>query len=122
MERTVEGTSESGFVSDLVPEVAEALEAELGSRDEVEAEIDMMLRTVRDFWQWEPDQVMRAVAALSARCTELYVQLHRVEGKSREWRKVRTQQVNPLLEELERQYRLASRAVEVRRQDLELSR
>lgn len=27
MERTVEGTSEVGFVSDLVPEVAEALEA-----------------------------------------------------------------------------------------------
>lgn len=122
-ERKVEGTNAAGFVDDLVPDVvAELAGQELGSREQVEAEIDLMLRTVREFWNLEPDQVMRMVSALSARCTELYIHLHRVEGSRREWRQVRTQQVERLLEELDRQYKLASRAVEVRRQDLETLR
>lgn len=120
-ERSVEGTNAAGFVDDLVPDVVAQLAAgELGTREQVEEEIDLMLRTVREFWSMEPDQVMRMVGALSARCTELYIHLHRVEGSRREWRQVRTQQVDVLLTELDRQHKLASRAIEVRRQDLTL--
>lgn len=118
---TVEGTRDQGFVTDLVPEVAAELSVgALVSKQHVEEEIDLMLRTVRSFWQMEPDQVMRMVSALSARATELSVHLHRAEVK-REWRQVRTMQVDKLLLELERQFRIASRMLEVRRQDLALS-
>lgn len=118
----VEGTQEAGFVGDLVPEVAQQLAwGALVSKEAVEDEIDVMLRTVRGFWDMEPDEVMRMIAAISARATELGVHLHRLEGR-REWRQVRTMQVERLLSELDRQFRLASRLLEVRRQDIELSK
>jgi hypothetical protein len=118
----VEGTQEAGFVDDLVPEVVQELsEGALVDRATVEAEIDLMLRTVRTFWEMEPDQVMRMISAMSARATELAVHLHRVEGK-REWKQIRTLQVNALLAEFDRQFKTHSRMVEVRRQDMELMR
>ena len=114
------GTKEVGFVDHPVPEAAMELAAgALESREAVEAEIDVMLAAVREFWQQEPDQVMRTISAMSARCTELTVHLHRVEGQ-RQWRQVRTQQVERLLTEFDRQFKLHSRMVELRRQDLEL--
>lgn len=118
----VDGTAEAGFVEDLVPDVAVQLAwGALNSREAVEAEIDTMLTAVRRFWQQEPDQRMRAITAMSARCTELCVHLHRLEGR-REWRQVRTMQVDRLLTELDRQFKIASREIEVRRQDIELTR
>lgn len=120
MQLEVQGTQDGGYVDDLVPEVAQELAwGALGSRQAVEDEIDLMLRTVRGFWQFEPDQVARLIQAMSARCTELCVHLHRLEGR-REWRQIRTQQVERLLAELDRQWKLASRLIEIRRQDLEL--
>lgn len=119
---TAAGNDEYGYVDDLVPEVAQQLAwGVLVSREAVEEEIDLMLRTVRTFWELEPDQVMRTIAALSARGTELCVHLHRLEGR-REWKQVRTMQVERLLSELDRQFKVASRMLEVRRQDLEMTR
>lgn len=85
-------------------------------------EIDAMLAAVRGMWMCEPDVVMRDVAAYSARTTELEVHLHRVESKRREYKQIRTLQCGPLLEELDRQFKIASRLVEIRRQDLDLTR
>ena len=122
MEFTVEGTQEAGFVGDLVPEVAAVMSwGALVSKQHVEDELDMIMRTIRGFWEMEPDQVMRMIMALSARCTEMGVHLHRLEGK-REWRQVRTLQVERVLAELDRQFKNASRLLEVRRQDIEMSR
>ncbi len=118
----MQGTADAGYVADLVPEVAEQLAwGALISKQHVEEEVDLMLRAVRGFWEMEPDQVMRMVAAMSARCTELAIHLHRLEGK-REWRQVRTLQVERLQAELDRQFKLASRMLEVRRQDLDATR
>lgn len=118
----VDGTQDAGFVEDLVPDIAEQLAwGALVSREAVEAEIDTMLTAVRRFWAQEPDQRMRAITAMSARCTELCIHLHRLEGR-REWRQVRTQQVERLLAELDRQFKVASREIEVRRQDIEMTR
>ncbi len=122
MDFEVEGTSEAGYVDHLVPEVAAELAwGALGSRKAVEGEIDLMLRAVRGFWELEPDQVAKLIQAMSARCTELCVHLHRLEG-AREWRQVRTQQVERLLAELDRQWKLASRLIAVRQQDIDLAR
>lgn len=116
----VDGTQDAGFVEDLVPDIAEQLAwGALVSREAVEAEIDTMLTAVRRFWAQEPDQRMRAITAMSARCTELCIHLHRLEGR-REWKQIRTLQVERLLLELDRQWKLASRLIEIRRQDLEL--
>lgn len=118
----VEPGQDSGFVDDLVPDiVADLAWGALVSREKVEEEIDFMLRTVRTFWEMEPDQVLRSCGALSARCTELGVHLHRLEGK-REWKQVRTLQVERLIAELDRQFKIASRLIEVRRQDIALER
>lgn len=93
----------------------------LGTRDEIERELDLIAAAVRAFHQRQPDQVMREIAAYSARLTELSVLLHRVEGtQGRQYTRIRTQQVERFLAELDRQYRIASRMVEVQRQDLEL--
>lgn len=122
MQFTTEGTAEAGFVSDLVPEIAEQMSwGELISKEHVENEIDIVLRTLRGMWEMEPDQAMRMLAAITARCTELCVHLHRLEGK-REWRQVRTLQVERVILECDRQFKIASRLLEVRRQDMELMR
>lgn len=122
VEESAAGAAEEGFLDNLVPAVAEQLAwGALVSRQHVEDEIDMMLRALRGFWDMQPDQVMAMSSAMSARCTELAIHLHRLEGK-REWRQIRTQQVERLLAELDRQFKIASRLVEVRRQDLETSR
>jgi hypothetical protein len=122
MQFEVEGTNDGGYVSGLIPAVAAELAwGALGSRKAVEDEIDLMLRTVRGFWELEPDAVAKLIQAMAARCTELCVHLHRLEGR-REWKQIRTQQVERLLAELDRQWKLASRLIEVRRQDIDLSR
>lgn len=122
MQFQTEGTDDSGFVDDLVPEIAQDLSwGALVDRQTVESEIDLMLRTVRSFWEMEPDQVMRMSSAMSARCTEMAVHLHRLEGK-REWKQIRTMQVERLISELDRQFKISSRLVEIRRQDLEVAR
>lgn len=122
MQFDVQGTDEVGFVADLIPEVAEQLSwGALQSRETVEAEVDLMLTSLRGFWQREPDQRMRMITAMSARCTELSVHLHRLEGR-REWRQIRTMQVERLLAELDRQFKISSREIEIRRQDIELTR
>ena len=48
------------------------------------------------------------------------MQLQRVEGYDRQYKSLRTQQVQRLHDELERQFKIHSRMLEVRRQDLSL--
>lgn len=90
-----------------------------GRREQIEGEIDGILVMVRSFHTMEPDQVMQHVAAMTARLTELEVLLHRVETRDRAYKQIRTMQVVKILAELDRQFKIASRLVEVRRQDLE---
>jgi len=117
----VKGSTEGGFVDSAPSEEAVSeSRRQLPSREHIEDELDLMLQTIRGFWNSEPDQVMREVSAMSARLTELWVHLHRIESRDRTYKQIRTMQVNPMLEELDRQFRLASRTVEIRRQDLEL--
>ena len=91
----------------------------LGPRAQIEGELDGILLMIRDFYTMEPDQVMQHIAAMSARLTELEVLLHRVESRDRAYKQIRTMQVQKILDELDRQWKIASRLVEVRRQDLE---
>ena len=94
----------------------------LGTRQEIETELDVIAVAMRSFHIKQPDQVMREIAAYTARLTELCVLLHRVESKDRQYTRIRTQQVERFIAELDRQFKIASRMVEVMRQDLEMSR
>lgn len=101
------------------PEMA-VLRGGLGSREEIEAELDDMAAAIRGFYLKAPDQVLRECAAYGARLTELAVLLHRVEGLDRQYVRIRTQQVQRYADEVERQSKIASRLIEVARQDLAL--
>lgn len=94
----------------------------LGTRQDIETELDVIAVAMRTFHIKQPDQVMREIAAYTARLTELCVLLHRVESRDRQYTRIRTQQVERFLTELDRQFKIASRMVEVMRQDLEMSR
>ena len=93
----------------------------LGSRAEIEKEIDLIAAAIRIFHMKPPDLVMRECSAYSARLTEMEVLLHRVEGVERQWARIRTMQVAKFLTEIDRQWKTASRLIEVNRQDITLA-
>lgn len=92
--------------------------SKLGTKDEIQAELDAMAAFVRRFYMLPADQVLIYCGAFTARLTELAVLLSRHEAYDRQYTKVRTQQVQRWLDELENQMRIASRLIEVKRQDL----
>lgn len=106
----------------LSPVAALGPAGHLGPRSEVEKELDLISAAIRVFHLKPPDLVMRETSAYTARLTELAVLLHRREGESRQWTRVRTQQVQRFLDELDRQWRTASRLIEVNRQDIAVLR
>lgn len=94
----------------------------LGTREEIEDELNGIAAAIRQFHIKHPDQVMRECSAYGARLTELAVLLHRMEGRDRQYTRIRTQQVDRFLKEIESQFKTASRLVEIHRQDLEMAR
>jgi hypothetical protein len=94
----------------------------LGSREHIEYELDSISAAIRSFHLKQPDMVMRECSAYSARLTELAVLLHRAEVHSSSYVRIRTQQVDRYLDEIDRQFKTASRLVEISRQDLDLMR
>lgn len=115
----VEATAAGVAYASVPQEAALSAAGTLGSRPQIEAELDGILLVIRDFYTMEPDQVMAHCAAMTARLTELEVLLHRVEFRDRQYKQIRTMQVQKILDELDRQFKIASRLIEVRRQDLE---
>jgi len=103
----------------------QATQGVLGLPDhpDLEAELDAMLLDLVQAADIQlPDEVIRMCAAYMARCTELHVRIVRVEGENRGLRWIRTQQLDKVMDLIEFMYKAASRIVEIRRQDTELSR
>ncbi len=92
----------------------------LGTRDEIQGELDDIAAAMRGFYMKAPDQVLRECGAYSARLSELYVLLHRAEGIDRQYTRLRTQQVQIFREEIGEQWKTASRLIEVQRMELVL--
>lgn len=88
-----------------------------GSIDSVRQEIDDAFADMKQFHQFEPDQVMRMVMGHTARLSEIKVRIMRIEDFAREWKPIRVREVEPALEELDRQYTIASRLHSVRELD-----
>lgn len=88
----------------------------------VSDEMDVMVSLIRSLSPDRPDVVMSTCMALMARCTELHLKLWRQETKDRKARPLRTMELQKVIELLEFTYKAASRLVEFRRQDADLSR
>jgi len=93
----------------------------VGSIQSVRDEIDATLAAMREMHRLESDQVMRAVAGLTARLVELRINIVRMEVMAPIWKNLRTQELEPTLDELGRQYAIASRLHSVRELDYRIS-
>lgn len=110
-------TKPAGHSSAVVPFSPDAFEG-MNLYDEVGA----MVTTIQGLDYSQPDQVMVTCMAYMARCTEMWIQLIRVESSSRKAKAFRTQQLQKVMDLIEFEYKAASRLIEVARQEVELSR
>ena len=96
--------------------------SDLPNGAELQDELDAMVADTKNI-NWDvPDEVLRLCQGYMARCTEIHLNLIRVEGTNRGLKFIRTQQLAKVMELLEFTYKAASRSVEIRRQDVELTR
>lgn len=95
---------------------------DLTSSASFEQEIDAMVQSVVQLNYDYMDQVMMTCGSLMARCTEIKLYLIRNEMHDRKLKAIRTLQLEPLMELIDFTFRASSRMVEIRRQDMELSK
>ena len=88
----------------------------------LEEEIMAMVVSLRELEDAMPDVIMSTCMGYMARCTEIYLQIIRVEGNNRRLKTFRVTQLSKVMELIEFEFKGASRLIEVRRQDVELSR
>lgn len=87
------------------------------SIDEARQEVDDAFEDMKTFHNREPDEIMRMAGGHSARLSEIRVRAMRIEDFRREWKSVRTRELEPAIEELRNQYQVASRLHSVRELD-----
>jgi len=94
----------------------------VGSHAEVLLELAGIKAAIRTWYEKQPDEVIREASAYSARLTELWTELRILESYDRQFVQLRTMQVTPVLEEVDRQYKFATSRIAMSRQDLDLNR
>lgn len=118
---TVQRVASPTRIASAIPSDIEAMAyGLLGTPDEVRAELDRIQSHVNDLYKMEPDMALRVIAAYSARVTEIMRLLFRVEIHDRTYVRLRTMDGQPLLEELSLQFKIHSRMLEARAQDIAL--
>lgn len=100
----------------------EQIIANIGPHGTLEDELDDMVAAVSSCDPERPDQALALSMALMARCTEIYLTMVRIENDHRKAKAFRTMQLQKVMDLIEFYSRGASRLIEVRRQDVELSR
>lgn len=83
------------------------------------SEIDTFYAQMRTFAQMEPTEIFTDLAAMSARCSEIRCRI--VRTKSQRLNNFRTKELDPLLEELDRQFRTWSRLATIRAQEWDMA-
>lgn len=101
---------------------AERVVSQLPHSASIEEELDGMLASVAELDPSQPDIIISTCMALMARCTELYIELVRLESKYGRAKFVRTMQLQKVMDLLDYQFKGASRLVEVARQELDTTR
>ena len=95
---------------------------DLGPDATLEDEIMAMVVSLRQLENAMPDVMMSTCMGYMARCTEIHLQIIRVEGSNRRLKTFRVTQLAKVMELIEFEFKGASRLIEVRRQEVELSR
>jgi len=93
-----------------------------GSIDSVREEINDAFADMKEFLNQEPDEIMKICAGHSARLSEIRVRISRIEDFHRQWKNVRTREVEVALEELQNQFSAASRLLSARDLDYRIER
>lgn len=130
---TMTGSEERGYIDDetpIDPEILAALVDDMApmgvggptTRVAVLLELAGIKIAIRTWHDKAPDQIMREASAYSARLTELWTELKLVESHDRQWTQVRTQQVTPILDEIDRQFEFAKSRIAMMRQDIDILR
>ena len=94
----------------------------VASRMDVLLELAGIKTAIRLWHTKQPDQVLYEASAYSARLTELWTDLRLLETNDRTYTQLRTMQVQPVLDEIDRQYRFNQSRIAIARQDIDLSR
>lgn len=110
---TVEGASRGGGVVRSTPR------ADTGDLDALRAEVDQYYAQVRDLGNQESSEIFMSLAAITSRLSEMRKDVYRVP--SRAYSAFRTQEIDPLLDECDRQFRFFSRAFATMELDAKLS-
>jgi hypothetical protein len=93
----------------------------VGSPAELLLELAGVKAAIRTWFDKQPDQVIREASAYSARLTEVWGELRLLEASgSREYTQLRTMQVTPVLEEIDRQFKFAQSRITMQRLDVEM--
>ncbi len=112
-----EESGQQGRVGAIPLDTSQYVPAIGGSIDSVREEIDDSFADMKTFHNREPDEIMRICRGHSARLSELKVKILRIEDYRREWKNVRTREIEPTLDELKDQWQNASRLQSVRELD-----
>lgn len=83
------------------------------------SELDVYYEAVKEFHGQEPDIVMQQIAAFSGRLCEIRAKLQRI-GSTRA-NQLRTREVDPLMDQMNFQYTIASRLQSVREHEFKMS-
>jgi hypothetical protein len=98
------------------------LPTSVGDRASVLLELAGIKAAIRTWYDKQPDEVVREASAYSARLTEVWTELRLLEQYDRQYTQLRTMQVDPVLTEVDRQYKFAQSRIAMARQDLDLIR
>lgn len=94
----------------------------VGTHAEVLLELAGIKAAIRTWHEKQPDEVIREASAYSARLTEMWTELRILEQYDRSLGQLRTMQVSPVLDEIDRQFRMQTSRIAMLRQDLDLNR
>lgn len=131
----VTGSDETGYIDESTPVDPTLLAAVAGdmapmfdgrptSKSVFLLEMAGIKASMRTWYDKQPDQVLREASAYSARLTELWTELRLMESAldGREWQQMRTMQVQPVLDEIDRQYKFGQSRIALMRQEMDMLR
>ena len=93
----------------------------IGSIDDIRQEVDDAHGDMRNFYQQEPDEVMRLVSGHLARLAEISKEIRRIEGTVRQLKSIRTNEIDPAMQSLFQQFQIHSRLESVRETDFRVA-
>lgn len=93
----------------------------VGTVPELLLELAGIKAAIRTWYDKQPDEVLREAAAYSARLTEIWTELRILESRGlRDYTQMRTMQVTPVIEEIDRQFKINQSRIAMLRQDIDL--